>query len=360
MTDVPAPLTPAPMEGHGAYNRSSRVQAGGLSPALPLLKQAARAVPLAAAPEPIVIADYGCSEGHNSLSPMAGAIGALRERTGPDRAISVVHIDQPGNDFNALFQLLAHDRESYLAADPAVFASAVGRSFYEQVLPANSVTIGWSSWAVQWLSRIPAVIPDHIQVAFSSDAAARAAFAQQAAEDWRRFLALRARETRSGGRLVLLTMATDDAGDFGYRAVVQAMYGALMSLAEEGIVHREDARRMAIPTFGRSRVDFMAPFGADGHFAGWTVEAMEIFAGEDRIWAEFEQSGDGRVFGARWAAFARASVFPTLAAELDRGPADPPAANFVDRLEAEMAARLAAVPEPTLIPLAKILLVKDG
>ena len=39
--------SPAPMEGHGAYNRSSRVQAEGLSQAIPLLRQAAGTVPLA-------------------------------------------------------------------------------------------------------------------------------------------------------------------------------------------------------------------------------------------------------------------------------------------------------------------------
>ena len=37
-------IRPAPMEGHGVYNRSSRVQAAGLSPAVPLLEQAARTV----------------------------------------------------------------------------------------------------------------------------------------------------------------------------------------------------------------------------------------------------------------------------------------------------------------------------
>ena len=60
------------MEGHGAYNRSSRVQATGSSPAVPSLEIAARQVDLAAPPEPIVIADYGSSEGRNSLSPIAG------------------------------------------------------------------------------------------------------------------------------------------------------------------------------------------------------------------------------------------------------------------------------------------------
>ncbi len=360
MIRKPIPPTPAPMEGHGAYNRMSGVQAAGLSPALPLLKQAARAAALPAAPEPVVIADYGASEGHNSLVPMAVAIGTIRERVGSRRAISVVHVDQPANDFNALFQLLAADPESYLAGDSAVFASAVGRSFYEQVLPAGSVTIGWSSWSVQWLSRAPGPVPDHIRAARSRDAAVRAAYAGQAAEDWRAFLIHRGTETRPGGRLVVMTMAADDAGDFGHRAVLETMYATLKELVAEGFIREAELRRMTIPTVSRSREELAAPFAADGRFAGWTIEALETFQGEDRIWAEFERTGDAKAFGARWATFPRASVFPTLAAALDGGVSDPRAAAFFDRLEAGMAARLAAAPAPTSIPLARLLLVKDG
>jgi len=55
------------MEGHGGYNRSSSVQAAGSSPALPLIEQAAAAVPLSSSSEAIVIADYGSSEGHTMV-----------------------------------------------------------------------------------------------------------------------------------------------------------------------------------------------------------------------------------------------------------------------------------------------------
>jgi hypothetical protein len=33
--------------------------------------------------------------------------------------------------------------------DAAAFPSAVGRSFYQQILPSGSVTLDWSSWVVQ-------------------------------------------------------------------------------------------------------------------------------------------------------------------------------------------------------------------
>jgi hypothetical protein len=347
------------MEGHGAYNRSSRVQAAGLSPALPLLEQAARTVPFSAGQQPVVIVDYGSSEGHNSLGPMGVAIGALRDRVGLERAILVVHTDLAENDFTALFRTLSADPNSYLHGDPAVFTFAVGRSFYEQLLPVGSVSLGWSSWAVQWLSRVPAPIPDQVQVAYSADPAARAAFAEQAAEDWRTFLVQRGRELCPGGRLVLLTMAVDEAGDFGYRPLLEAMYAGLLKMTEEGFVSAEEARRMTIPTVGRSHADFLAPFRESGAFKGLSIEQIEIFAGEDRIWAQYESDGDAHAFGARWAAFSRASVFPTLAASLTGGQNDPRAISFVDRLEADLTVRLAAAPERMLIPLAKMLLVKD-
>jgi salicylate 1-O-methyltransferase len=58
-----APEAVRPMEGDDAYNRSSRVQGSGLLPAVALLEEAARVIPLAPAPEAIVFADYGASEG---------------------------------------------------------------------------------------------------------------------------------------------------------------------------------------------------------------------------------------------------------------------------------------------------------
>ena len=348
------------MEGHGVYNRSSRVQAAGLSPALPLLERAARTVALPAEPQPVVIVDYGSSEGHNSLGPLALAISVLRERLGRERAISVVHTDLADNDFTALFRTLATDPNSYLTGDPAVFTSAIGRSFYEQILPASSVTLAWSSWAVQWLSRAPAPIPDQVQVSYSRDLAARSAFGVQAAEDWRSFLAFRGRELRPGGYLVVLTMALDEAGNFGYRPALEAMYGALIDMVEDGFIRAEEAERMAIPTVGRSRKDLLEPFGKDGCFAGLSVEQLEVFLSEDRIWAQFQDDGDAQAFGARWAAFSRASVFPTLATGLTGGGTDSRAGAFVDRMETGMKARLAASPEPMVIPLGKMLFVKKG
>jgi hypothetical protein len=334
------------------------VQAVGSLPAVALLDRVGRAVPLPPSPELVVIADYGSSEGHNSLKPIAATIRALRDRVGHERAIFVFHTDLPGNDFTALFQMLANGPNSYLRNDPAAFAAAVGRSYFQQILPADSVTLGWSAWAVQWLSQVPCAIPDQVQVAYSRDAAARSAFAEQAAEDWRRFLTMRSRELRPGARLVVLTMATDDSGDFGYRPVVDALYGTLVDMVDRGLIRKEEFRRMVIPTVGRTRVQFMEPFAKGGCFEHLSIEDFELFHGEDRIGTQFEASGDAHAFSAQWAAFCRASVFPTLAASLDGAPDSARSVKFFDELETGVAARLAVAPVRMTIPLAQMMLVK--
>ena len=152
------------MEGKGSYNRYARLPAGGGALALPHLERAIADVPVGSGV--IVIADYGSSQGKNSLAPMAVAISTVRARADPERSILVCHEDQPSNDFNALFELLDSHPDRYQLADPNVFPCAIGRSFYENVLPEEFVHVGCSSYAAMWISRIPALIPDHIAAAF--------------------------------------------------------------------------------------------------------------------------------------------------------------------------------------------------
>ncbi len=341
------------------YTVSSRLQAAGLRPAIALFERAAAAVPLPRQPQPIVIADYGASTGHNSLLPISAALPLLRNRTRPEHSILVVHTDVPDNDFTMMFQTLAEDQDTYLRKDAATFASAVGRSFYSQIIPSNSVHLGWSSWAVQWLSRIPAPIPDHVQVAYSADEHVRAAYAKQAAHDWHEFVAFRGRELCPGGQLVVLTMALDARGEFGYRPLLDALVDTLSELVTDGLVTEDEVRAMCLPTVGRRKTDFLAPFAPSGRFERLFIEHREVFAAEDRFGAQSQVDHNARAFGTLWATFVRASVFPTLVTALAAGRKDPRSPQFYDRLESGIAERLTAAPEQMQIPLAKLVLTKQ-
>lgn len=350
-------VRPQPMES-SSYTASSRLQASGLPTGIELFTRAATEVPLPEAPQPIGIADYGAANGYNSLLPIASAVAVLRGRTRPDHAILVTHSDLPGNDFTALFTTIAEDPDSYLAVDGATFAAAVGRSFYQQIMPSESVVLGWSSWATHWLSRVPAPIADHIHIAYSADERARRAYARQGALDWHDFVAFRGRELAPGGRLVVLTLGLDAAGEPGFGPLMQAQLTALRDLVADGTLGAHELDRMVIPTVGRAEADFLAPFAPSGRFEGLSVEHVELFDAEDLFWSRYLVDGDADRLGAAWAGFARAAIFPTLTAGLDGGVCDPRAAVFVDRLESGVAGLLAADPASTTIPLPVVDLVK--
>jgi hypothetical protein len=351
-------VRPEPMDSH-TYTVSSRLQAAGLRPAIALVEQAAETVPLPRTSQPIVIADYGASTGHNSLLPISAALPLLRSRTRPEHSILVVHTDVPDNDFTVLFDTLAHDPDSYLRADAATFASAVGRSFYNQIIPSDSVHLGWSSWAIQWLSRAPAPIPDHVWAAYSADEDARAAYGRQAAHDWHEFVAFRGRELCPGGRLVVLTMGLDEHGEPGYRPLLSALVDTLAELTASGLLTEEEVHRMCVPTVARREVDFLAPFAPSGRFERLSIEHLEVFDAEDRFWAQYKVDHDATAFATLWTAFSKASIFPRLATALAGGRRDPRSQQFVDRLEAGMIERLAAAPQQMQIPLAKLVLTKE-
>lgn len=352
-------VRPEPMDS-SSYTENSRLKAAGLRPAITLFEQAAKVVPIPRSPRPIVIADYGAATGHNSLLPISAAIAVLRNRTRTEHSILVTHTDVPDNNFTALFHTLSDDPDTYLKKDGASFASAIGRSFYSQIMPSNSVNLGWSSWAIQWLSQVPGPVPDHVQVSYTRDESVRAAYARQAAQDWHEFVAFRGRELCPGGRLVLMTMAIGEDGEFGYRPLLTAMIATLDELVGKGLVTADERAGMSIPTVGRHARDFLSPFAPSGTFEKLSIAHLDVFDAEDRFYDEYRVDKNATSFGARWAAFARASVFPTLAGTLADGQRDERREQFLDDLEAGIATRLAADPQRMQIPLAHVVIEKKA
>jgi hypothetical protein len=239
----------------------------------------------------------------------------------------------------------------------------VGRSYYSQILPPNTVSLGWSSWSVLWLSSVPAPVTDHILAAFSADEATRSAHERVAARDWHEFVAFRGRELCPGGRAVVMTMAVAEDGEFGYRAVFAALMAELGELVSRAVITADEFRSMNIPIVGRRAADFHTPFAPSGRLEQLTIEHLEVFDAEDRFWGQYQKDRDAKAFGAQWGAFLRAAVFGTLAGAVGAdapGSAETAArrAVFCDALESGVAARMADAPQQTQIPMAQIVLHK--
>ena len=329
-----------PMEGGGYYNLNSNLQAAGIEMVLPLLEQAARTVPLGEDGAPLVIADYGSSQGRNSMRPMGVAIDALRPRIGAGRPIEVIHTDLPSNDFASLFTTLQDGGASYLTGRPRVFPSAVGRSYFEPILPPGRVSLGWNTWTLHWLSRNPALVEDHAFAAISRSASAREAARRQSAQDWTSFLAARSTEMAPGAKLVSLSMgATPEVHGWDWAA--GELWQAGLEMAQEGLLSAEELTRFTVPVFGRTEADLRTPFAA-GSFFGLTLEHAEILEAPDPFWDDFQASGDAGELGGRWEGMLRA-VCSQIAVEAFSGRPD--AEALAAALFRRTGERIAAAPQ---------------
>jgi hypothetical protein len=331
--------TIAAMQGDGFYNRHSSLQAAGIAAVLPLWQEVVRSVE--ARGDSLVIADYGSSQGHNSMLPIKVAIAELRHKTGDDRAIEVIHIDRPSNDFTSLFKALDEDPDSYMAGARAIFPSAIGRSYFDPIIPAGRVTLGWNTWTLHWMSRNPIDVPDQVFGKLSRSPAVIEAVTQQLASDWERFLNARAVEMRPGAKLLSLFVG-DDGRHNSWRWVGEEFWGAVAEMGRAGHLSEREQLELTFPTCPRTLSEIEAPFGAPGQFAGLKIEHAAILQGPDPFWAVYQETGDAARLGQTWANMMRAVFAPTIEGALDP---DRNKSQVLDELFARFAARVAANPK---------------
>ncbi len=128
----------------------------------------------------------------------------------------IVHNDLPTNDWASLFQLLTED-SSYNGV-------ASGRTFYEQCLPSNSLSIGHSSTALHWLSKKPCNLSNHCYIGFDEDLKEYQAFKELAYLDYSQFLRHRSCELVPGGVLILTILCTNNQGRPGIENILNLLY----------------------------------------------------------------------------------------------------------------------------------------
>ncbi len=301
------------MSGHGYYNRHSVLQAAAVELGLDTLREAAADVPIPVPPQPLIVADYGCAHGQNSLAPMGVAITALRTRT--DLPVTVIHTDLPGNDFSAVFESIATDPRSYTKVDGNAYGLAAGHSFYDTVLPPASAVLGWSSTTTHWLSRVPGPVPGHLTAQSTHDDHVRALFAEQAAADWHGFLAARATEIAPGGRLVMVEPCAHPDGHLGSEPMMELMNEVMHELVAEGLATPEGAAEATLPMWMRSPDEYEQPIAAHPDLelvSGQVVEGLK-----SPLWDAFEHDGDAPRYAEQSVATMRAWSESMLAAGLD-------------------------------------------
>jgi len=250
--------------------------------------------------------DMGCADGGTSLDLWRKVAMLARKRSQAD--IQITYADQPRNDFNALVQILhgLTDFKTYREEQSNLHVIASGSSFYEPILPIGTLDLGFSATAMHWLSRKPCDIPDHVHmVGASGDVLSK--FQQQARADWETILLQRARELKSGGKLVLANFCRDESGHYlgntGGENMFDNFNNLWSELRDNGDISQQEYAAMTLPQYYNTVEEFAAPFenksGAVVQ-AGLTLDSIETGIIGCPYKRDFKQHGDAKKFAAEY------------------------------------------------------------
>jgi len=225
--------------------------------------------------------DMGCADGGTSLDLWRSVTKHCRHRNAND--IQIVYADQPRNDFNALVGILhgLTQFKSYLDEQPNVHAIESGASFYQPILPANSLHLGFSATAMHWLRRTPGNLSNHVHMV-GADGDELRAFALQGREDWATILLHRARELKPGGRLVLVNFCRDEQGQYlgntGGVNMFDNFNANWQSFLADGVITEQEYQAMTLPQYYNTVEEFSAPLidsKSDVYRSGLRLESIE-------------------------------------------------------------------------------------
>lgn len=345
--DPDSHATTTGMTGHGYYDANSRTQWNAIEAVLPLLDKAAARFPLQG-DGVITFADYGCSEGRNSVAVMERALRTALPRTA--LPVQTVHSDLPTNDFGTLFQNLRPHGQSVFESD-RVFSSAVGGSMYDQLRPDRSVHLATTFNAIGFLSRRPLeTLPGYIQPNGPSavrgngvvTAKENAAFSAQARCDVEAFLKIRARELVPGGQLLVQVFgATNEARTCD--GLYDLLNDAVLAFVETGEIARETYARYYQPVYMRQLEELTGPVLEPGSEAADLFELDEARDYEITVpfVEQYKEDSDLDAYAAAYVHFFRAFTEAVLANAL---PETADRNGLVDRIYTRAEEILRAAP----------------
>ncbi len=300
------------MVGGGFYNRNSTPQWAALDFVLPWLEQAIADMHLAASPPTIGIADFGCSEGQNSIRFMQRLVTAFRLRT--SRPIQTIHSDLPSNDYDWLLRNLRSEGQSVFAND--VFSAVIGGSMYDRLLPPCSIHLAMTFNAIGFLSRRPLdrlrdyILPNGpsmLRGVGTVTSEESTAFGAQALADAESFLRARAAELVPGGK-VLMEVFGAGSGARACDGCYDALNDAVLEVLDAGLIDRQGYEAFYQPVYFRQLEELIAPVTAPGGPLAslFHLERAETYEVAVPFVEEFCRTGDVAAYAESYTRFFRA------------------------------------------------------
>ncbi|MTI16139.1 hypothetical protein E1162_02680 [Rhodobacteraceae bacterium RKSG542] len=295
------------------------------------------------------IVDYGCGPGPSAIQSVKPALEAYRG-AGHDGPVVVSHADQPGNDWNGLFQLV-FGGEGYQQHIPNVRSQALVGSFYKQLTGEGSVDLALCFAASHWLSRAVRVHSPNTLWFADLTGAAREEMVAFAEQDWKDFLTLRAKELKSGGYLFLSTLGSfpdaqekNGAAASG-RGIYRALYEVAQGMLADGMLRADVLDTFLFSLWFLTADEARKPLVEDEFLScAYSVECIEVVPAAENPDDFFAPlAADKKEYAQTYTGYIRAFADSTLRANLF-GPSATNA-NDEEAISAEFYNRLCAIYE---------------
>ncbi|OKP13454.1 Benzoate carboxyl methyltransferase [Penicillium subrubescens] len=156
--------------------------------------------------------------------------------------------DKPNNDFITLSSTISEWAGRFTKAP---FVGMIPGNFYDQILPANSVDLGFSLASVQHLRTTRPMMDDNLQRSPNADKLLQ----EQAHKDLFQFLHHRGIETKPGGSPVLSFPSKSISGPSDLVGPTTSIFGALKLMLAEGKVSKRVLSSLNEPLYNRSMED---------------------------------------------------------------------------------------------------------
>ena len=251
MLGKPESLQNITMAGGGVYSLATRGAEDVINKSIPLVIDALNSMSIPEDQADFTFTDMGTADGGTSLKMVEKLIHSIRKKE-PQIDINIVYVDQPKNDFNSLVHtvLCLGHFPSYLETVENVYPFFSANSFYKQILPDNSLDFCFSATAMHWLSKKPCDISHHVHMV-GAEGDEYIVFSEQGKKDWETILLHRARELKTGGKLVFLNFCRDENGNYLGNTKGVNMFGNFSQnwkeFFDQGRINLNEYKRMTLP-----------------------------------------------------------------------------------------------------------------